>query len=83
MICYASKTLDATQCNYTVIEKELYAVVSTLEKFRSYLLGTKITIYSYHATLKYLMKKKEAKPRLIRWILILQEFDIEIKIEKA
>ena len=83
VICYASKTLDAAQCNYTVTEKELYAVVFALEKFRSYLLGTKITVYSDHAALKYLMKKKEAKPRLIRWVLLLQEFDLEIQDRKG
>jgi len=83
VICYVSKTLDAAQCNYTVTKKELYAVVFTLKKFRSYLLGTKITIYSDHAALKYLMKKKEAKRRLIRWVLLLQEFHLEIKDRKG
>ncbi|XP_052486215.1 uncharacterized protein LOC128041001 [Gossypium raimondii] len=82
VIYYASKTLDAAQSNYTTTEKELLAVVFALDKFRSYLLGTKVIIFSDHAALKYLIGKKEAKPRLIRWILLLQEFDFEIRDKK-
>ncbi|XP_071921856.1 uncharacterized protein [Coffea arabica] len=79
VIYYASKTLTPAQCNYTTTEKELLAIVFTFEKFRSYLLGSKVTVYSDHAALKYLLSKKESKPRLIRWVLLLQEFDWEIK----
>jgi hypothetical protein len=61
----------------------LLAVVFTLDKFRSYLLGSKIIIFFYHAVLKYLFSKKDAKSRLIRWILLLQEFDIEIRDKKG
>jgi len=75
--------LNDAQRNYSTTEKELLAVVFALEKFRSYLLGTKIIVYSDHAALRYLMTKKEAKPRLIRWILLLSEFDLEIKDEKG
>ena len=57
----------------------MLAVVFALEKFRSYLLGTKVIVYTDHVALKYLLSKKEAKPRLIRWVLLLQEFDVEIK----
>ena len=69
--------------NYTTIEKELLAVVYALEKFRPYILGSKIIIYTDHAALKYLFSKKEAKPRLIRWVLLLQEFDLEIRDKKG
>ncbi|XP_062006012.1 uncharacterized protein LOC133723212 [Rosa rugosa] len=82
-IYYASRTLNDAQLNYSTTEKEFSAVVFALEKFRSYLLGTKVTIFSDHAALKYLLSKKEAKPRLIRWILLLQEFDVEIKDKKG
>ncbi|KAM2798278.1 hypothetical protein COP1_003248 [Malus domestica] len=83
VIYYASRTLNDAQLNYSTTEKELLAVVFALDKFRSYLLGTKVIIYTDHAALKYLFTKKEAKPRLIRWMLLLQEFDIEIRDKKG
>ena len=61
-IWYTSKTLAQAQINYTTTEKELLVVVYALEKLRSYILGSKIVIYTDHATLKYLFSKKEAKP---------------------
>ena len=66
VIYYASRTLDSAQCNYSTTEKELLTIVFALEKFRSYLLGTKVIVFSDHAALRYLLAKKEAKPRLIR-----------------
>jgi hypothetical protein len=81
-IPYARKTLIGPQLNYATTEKELLAIVFAIEKFRSYLVGAKIIFYSDHAALKYLLTKKDAKPHLIRWILLLQEFDLEIKYKK-
>ncbi|CAN6704240.1 unnamed protein product [Malus baccata var. baccata] len=83
VIYYASRTLNDAQLNYSTTEKELLAVVFALEKFRSYLIGTKVIVFTNHAALRYLIFKKEAKPRLIRWILLLQEFDIEIRDKKG
>ncbi|KAL5537987.1 hypothetical protein UlMin_045695 [Ulmus minor] len=83
VIYYASKTLTDAQLNYSTTEKELLAVVFALDKFRSYLIGSKIIVYSDHAALKYLLSKKDAKARLIRWILLLQEFDLEIRDKKG
>lgn len=54
-----------------------------LEKFRTYLLGTKVILFSDHMVLKYLLKMKEAKPSLIWWILLLQKFDIKIKDKRG
>ncbi|RDY13977.1 Retrovirus-related Pol polyprotein from transposon 17.6, partial [Mucuna pruriens] len=83
VIAYASRTMDPAQQNYTTTEKELLAIVFVLDKFRSYLLSSKIIVFSDHATLRYLLKKPDAKPRLIRWMLLLQEFDLEIRDKKG
>ncbi|XP_051113167.1 uncharacterized protein LOC127239181 [Andrographis paniculata] len=83
VIYYASRALNGAQLNYSTTEKEMLAIVFALDKFRSYLLGTKVFVYSDHAAMRYLMAKKEAKPRLIRWVLLLQEFDIEIRDKKG
>ena len=82
-ISYASKTLSEAQPNYATTEKELLAVVFAIDKFRSYLVGAKVIVYTDHAALKYLLTKKDTKPRLIRWILLLQEFNIEIRDKKG
>jgi hypothetical protein len=78
VIHYASKTLDAAQKNYATTEKEFLAVVFACDKFRPYIAGSKVTIHTDHAAIRYLMAKKDAKPRLIRWALLLQEFDLHI-----
>ncbi|CAN6721027.1 unnamed protein product [Malus baccata var. baccata] len=83
IIHYASRTQNDAQLNYSTTEKELLTVVFALDKFHSYLLGTKVIVYSDHAALKYLLTKKEAKPRPIRWMLLLQEFNIEIRDKKG
>ncbi|RDX86843.1 Retrovirus-related Pol polyprotein from transposon 17.6, partial [Mucuna pruriens] len=82
-IAYASRTMDPTQLNYTTTEKELLEIVFSLDKFRSYLLGSKIVVFSNHVALKFLLKKPDAKPRLIWWMLLLQEFNIEIRDKKG
>uniref|UniRef100_A0A151UHB5 Retrovirus-related Pol polyprotein from transposon opus n=1 Tax=Cajanus cajan TaxID=3821 RepID=A0A151UHB5_CAJCA len=79
VIYYASRTLDAAQVNYTTTEKLLLAIVFALDKFRSYLLDSRVIVYTDHAALKYLLKKTNSKPQLIRWMLLLQEFDLEIR----
>ncbi|RDX78701.1 Retrovirus-related Pol polyprotein, partial [Mucuna pruriens] len=83
VIAYASQTMDPAQQNYTTTKKELLAIVFALDKLCSYLLGSKIIVFSDHAALQFLLKKPNAKPRLIRWLLLLQEFDIEIRDKKG
>jgi hypothetical protein len=78
-IAYTSNTLNGAQLNYATTEKELLDVVFAIHKFRSYLVGANVIVFTDHAALMYLLTKKDAKTRLIRWILLLQEFDMEIK----
>ncbi|GJU63677.1 reverse transcriptase domain-containing protein [Tanacetum coccineum] len=77
------KTMTEAQAHYTTTEKELLAVVYAFEKFRSYLVLSKSIVYTDHSAIKYLFAKKDAKARLMRWILLLQEFDVEIRDKKG
>ncbi|GJX05638.1 reverse transcriptase domain-containing protein [Tanacetum coccineum] len=63
------------QIHYTTTEKEMLAVVYAFEKFRPYLVLSKSIVYTDHSALKYLMNKQDAKPRLLLWVLLQQEFD--------
>ncbi|GJR68133.1 reverse transcriptase domain-containing protein [Tanacetum coccineum] len=81
-IYYASKTLNDAQAHYTTTEKELLAVVFSFDKFRPYLILLKTIVYTDHSALKYSFSKQDAKPRLIRWVLLLQGFNIKIKDKK-
>ena len=74
--------MNDAQLNYATTEKELLAIVFAFNKFRPYLIGNKVVVHTDHSAIKYLITKKDAKPRLIRWVLLLQEFDLEIKDKK-
>ncbi|GJW38467.1 reverse transcriptase domain-containing protein [Tanacetum coccineum] len=82
-IHYASKTMTDAQAHYTTTEKELLAVVYAFEKFQPYLVISKTIVYTNHSALKYLLAKQDTKPRLLRWILLLQEFDVIICDKKG
>nr|GFC53750.1 reverse transcriptase domain-containing protein [Tanacetum cinerariifolium] len=77
-IQYASKTMNDAETNYTTTEKEMLAVVYAFEKFQSYLIMNKSIVHTDHSALKYLFAKKDAKARLLRWVLLLQEFDFKV-----
>ncbi|GKA77920.1 reverse transcriptase domain-containing protein [Tanacetum coccineum] len=77
-IHYASKTMTEAESRYTTTEKEMLAVVYAFEKFRSYLILNKSIVYTDHSALKYLFAKKDSKARLLRWVLLLQEFDFNV-----
>nr|GFB11281.1 hypothetical protein [Tanacetum cinerariifolium] len=77
-IHYVSKTMNQAEANYTTTEKEMLAVVYAFEKFHSYLIMNKSIVYTDHSALKYLFAKKDAKARLLHWILLLQEFDFKV-----
>jgi len=83
VIYYASRTLIDAQKNYSNVEKELLPIVFALDKFYPYLLCSKVIVFTDHVALKQLLAKNDNKPRLIRWILLLQEFDVEIKDRKG
>ena len=83
VVYYASRTLNEAQKNYRTIENELLVVVYSLDKFRAYLVGSDIIIFTDNSSLKYLLTKQNAKARLIRWVLLLQEFNQQIKDKKG
>ncbi|GJY67026.1 reverse transcriptase domain-containing protein [Tanacetum coccineum] len=82
-IYYTSKTLNNAQEHYTTTKKELLAVVFSIDKFRPYLVLSKTIVYTDHSALKYLFNKQDAKLRLIRWVMLVQGFDIEIKDKRG
>ncbi|GJS50534.1 putative nucleotidyltransferase, ribonuclease H [Tanacetum coccineum] len=82
-IHYAKKTINEAQENYTTTKKELLAVVFAFDKFRQYLVLSKTIVFTDHSAMRYLFTKQDAKPRLIRWIRLLQEFDIKIRDKKV
>nr|GEU42831.1 reverse transcriptase domain-containing protein [Tanacetum cinerariifolium] len=77
-IHYSNKTMTEAKSNYTTTEKEMLAVVYAFEKFQSYLILNKSIVYTDHSALKYLFAKKDSKARLLRWILLLQEFTFKV-----
>jgi transposase InsO family protein len=78
-ICYASRTLNVHECNYSTIEKELLAIVWATKYFRPYLFGRKFKIQTDHRPLNWLMSLKEPNSKLVRWRLKLEEFNYEIE----
>ena len=83
MVYYESKTLNEAQRNYTTTEKDLLEMVYALDKFRAYLVRLDIIIFTDHSALKYLLTKQNAKAGIIRWVLLLQEFNLQIKEKKG
>ena len=83
VIYYASRTLDSAQMKYATTKKQLLAIVYAFEKFWSYLVGSKVNFHTNHAALRHLLAKKDAKPRLLRWILLLEEFNLKRKDKKG
>nr|GEZ50046.1 reverse transcriptase domain-containing protein [Tanacetum cinerariifolium] len=82
-IYHTSKTLNNAQERYTTNEKELLVVVFFFDKFHPYLVLSKTIVYTDHSALKYLFSKQDSKPRLVKWVLLLQGFDIEIKDKRG
>ncbi|KAF8086501.1 hypothetical protein N665_0623s0008 [Sinapis alba] len=68
VIYYASMTMDEAQCLYATTKKELLAIFYSFEKFKSYIVGSKVIVHTDHAALRYFWTKKYAKPCFLRWI---------------
>ena len=83
VIYYANKIFNEAQEIYSTTENEMLAMVFAYEKFRPYILGSYVIIHIDHVAIRYLMEKKDAKPRLIKWVFLIQEFDLEIKDKKG
>nr|GEY91782.1 reverse transcriptase domain-containing protein [Tanacetum cinerariifolium] len=66
------------ESTYTMTKKEMLAMVYAFEKLPSYLIMNKSIVYTDHSALKYLFAKKDSKVRLLRWVLLLQEFTFKV-----
>ena len=75
-IAFASAKLTSTQMAWSAIEREAYAVIFALKKFRNFIFATKITVYSDHNPLMYLRECAPKSSKLTRWALALEAFDI-------
>ena len=82
-IYYTSSTLSNAWLNYVTTEKELLVVVFEFDKLKAYLIRSKVIVHTNHSTIKHLLKKNDAKPILIRWVFLLQEFDLKIRGKKG
>lgn len=78
-LCFASRTLNKHECNYSKIEKELLAIVWATKQFRHYLYGRKFVIKTEHRPLVWLSTLKEPNSKLQRWKIKLEEFDFQIE----
>jgi transposase InsO family protein len=83
VIEYYSSIHNQAQKNYSTTEQELLAVIAAIEHFRPYLLGRRFKLKTDHKALVYLFKTRNLKSRLLRWSLILQEYDFEIEYLKG
>jgi len=75
---YVSHILNDAQMNYIRTKKEFLLVVFAFEKFRPYLIGSHVIVFTNHYVLKHLFSRTDDKPMLLRWMLLLQEFDYQI-----
>lgn len=71
--------LNKVQLSYATTEKKLLAIIFAFEKFWTYLVGYPTIVYTDHAIIRFLFEKKESKPHLMRWVLLLQDYDLQIQ----
>jgi hypothetical protein len=77
-VSFYSKCYSSAETRYSTIEKELLAVVRSIEHFKEYLIGRKFKLYTDHKPLKSLMSKDNLSTRLARWMIRIQCYDVEI-----
>ena len=77
-IAFYSKAFDETQMRYSILDKELYAMVNAIKHFEFYLQGRRFKIFTDSKILYYLREAKESNPKLMRWSLLLQDYDFDI-----
>ena len=82
-IAFASRKLSSGERNYTTTEREGLAMVSALQKFRHYLLGSHFKMFTDHSTLKYLVNKPVLGGKIYRWLLLFQEYDFEVIVKPS
>lgn len=80
-VCYFSKKFDKCQKNYSTIEKECLAMLLSLQHFNVYVSSPvhPVTVFTDHNPLTFIHKMKNKNQRLLRWSLMLQEYNLDIK----
>jgi len=82
-LAFASQKLTDTQATWATIEKEAYAVIWALNKFRNLIFGSLVSVYCDHNPLQYIRECAPKSAKLLRWSLALQEFNIEFHYKKG
>ena len=82
-ISYASRQMNSAECNYTMTEREGLSMVYAVKKFRHYLLANKFVFFVDHQARLYLVNKPCAIGRIVRWFVILLEFDFTVAVKKG
>jgi len=82
-LAFASQKLTETQCAWSTIEREAYAIIWALNRFRDTIFGAQITVVSDHNPLQYIRDCAPKSAKLLRWALALQEFDLIVKYKKG
>ena len=82
-VAYASQKLTPTQCNWAVIEREAYAVIWALQKYKSVIWGADVKVYVDHNPLTFLVETAPKSAKLTRWLLALQEFPVKLEYKRG
>lgn len=78
-VSYASRKLLPREAGYSAIERECLAVVWAIQKFHVYLYGKKFTVETDHQPLLYISSARQMNTRVLRWSLILSEYDFSVR----